>query len=125
VATGLVVSSDDRDQLERALFNLVSNAVKFSRRGGSVAISARSEQDQVVLEISDQGIGMSQQELAQIGTRFFRGETAREGQVPGTGLGVAVVQAIVEGHGGSLSYSSSAGAGTTARVLLRPARPAG
>jgi signal transduction histidine kinase len=118
VGERLLVASGDRDQLERALINLASNAVKFSRRGGVISIRARGETGQVLIEVVDQGIGMAAHELAQIGTRFFRGETAREGQVQGTGLGVSVVRSIVENHGGSLSYESCPGEGTTARVLL-------
>jgi hypothetical protein len=108
----------DRDQLERALLNLTANAVKFSKPGGTVTLRLIPDHDHVTIEVSDQGIGMSEQDLAQLGTRFFRSDSARIRQVPGTGLGVAVVHSIVAGHGGTVRYDSRPGEGTTVRLRL-------
>ena len=113
----------DRDQLERVLLNLTANAVKFSRSGGTVTVRLIPGDDHVTIEVIDEGIGMSEQDLARLGTRFFRSDSARIRQLPGTGLGVSVVHSIVTRHGGSVQFSSRPGEGTTARVRL-PLRPA-
>jgi signal transduction histidine kinase len=108
----------DAGELERVLMNLVSNAVKFSSPGGAVTIRVRRMDDTVAVEVSDQGIGMSPEELRQIGSRFFRSESARVSHIQGTGLGVSVVRSIIERHGGRVEYTSRPGEGTTVNVLL-------
>ncbi len=108
----------DRDQLERVLLNLTANAVKFSQRGGTVTLRLIPAEDHVLIEVVDQGIGMSEQDLARLGTRFFRSDTARIRHLPGTGLGVSVVQSIVIRHGGTVRFTSRPGEGTTAQVRL-------
>jgi len=113
----------DRDQLERALLNLAANAVKFSKPGGLVTLRLIPGEGHIMIEVSDQGIGMSEQDLQRLGTRFFRSDSARIRQLPGTGLGVSVVCSIVSAHGGSVEFVSRPGEGTTARVRLPRAAP--
>jgi signal transduction histidine kinase len=114
----------DRDQLERTLLNLMSNAVKFSERGGTVTVSATASDGTITLDVVDEGVGIADDELGQLFTRFYRGSAARTGAVQGTGLGLSLVKRIVERHGGSVEVSSRLGHGTTATVRLPAARAA-
>jgi len=109
----------DRGQLERALINLGSNAVKFTPRGGRVTIGATlAEEGLVQVCVTDTGIGIPTHDLERLTERFFRASNAADAAIPGTGLGLAIVRTIVEGHGGELRVESAEGTGTTVRVLL-------
>ncbi len=88
----------DRPLIQQALANLLDNAIKFSRPGGAVGLSARREQDLVRIVVRDGGIGMAPAELARASERFFRAESARS--TPGSGLGLSLVQAVAQLHGG-------------------------
>jgi signal transduction histidine kinase len=118
----------DRSQLERVLFNLLSNAVKFSRVGGTVEIDGTIQGEEVVLTVTDTGLGVSAEELPKLFTRFFRSASDAAHKIPGTGLGLAVVREIVENHGGTVTMDSVLGEGSTVTVRLpvlpvRPIRP--
>lgn len=108
----------DPNQLEQVLFNLVSNAVKFSLPGGMVTVRAERDGDAVVLTVEDQGIGIPEEDLPKVFSRFHRGEVAIRRAIPGTGLGLAVVQGIVEGHQGQVTVDSAPGEGTRISVRL-------
>ena len=108
----------DSGQLERVLFNLVTNAVKFTPEGGRVAIIGSATTEGARLSVSDSGMGIPEDEQAQLFTRFFRSAAARENAIQGTGLGLAIVKSIVENHGGSIAVSSAVGVGTTVSVDL-------
>ena len=105
----------DRTQLQRALVNILSNAIKFTPSQGTVRLSCHidSDTDEVVLTCEDTGIGIPEADLAQLFTRFFRASNATSQAIPGTGLGLAIVQAIVEIHGGTLTVDSVEHKGTT------------
>jgi signal transduction histidine kinase len=109
----------DRAQLQRALVNIVSNAIKFTPSEGTVRVSCRVDPvaDEVVVTCQDTGIGIPQADLEHLFTRFFRASNAARQAIPGTGLGLAIVQAIVELHHGRLALTSAEGEGTT--VVLR------
>lgn len=96
----------DRDMIQQAVANLLDNALKFSPEGGVIALSARLEGAQVRIVISDQGPGIPQEDLARATERFFRGETARS--TPGSGLGLALVVAVAQLHGGTLVLADAA-----------------
>lgn len=115
----------DRSQLERSLINLGSNAVKFTPSGGRASLAAHADEDRVVIEVSDTGIGIPTKDQERLFDRFFRASNATEAAIPGTGLGLAIVRAIVEGHGGELDVESVVGVGTTMRVVLPSAAAAG
>ena len=100
----------DVARFDRVLQNLLSNAVKFSPGDRPITVHVRSEQDTLVLEVRDQGRGIPPEELPRITTPFYRASTA--GGVPGTGLGLAGVKAIVEQHHGTLAIESAEGEGT-------------
>ncbi|WP_019873326.1 PAS domain-containing sensor histidine kinase [Sporichthya polymorpha] len=108
----------DAGQLERVLFNLVTNAVKFTPDGGRVSIVGAAVDGLARLSVSDSGIGIPEEEQEQLFTRFFRSSAARENAIQGTGLGLVIVKSIVEAHGGSISVASLVGVGTTVTVEL-------
>ncbi len=122
----LVVTSEDDlppvladpTHLERVLQNLISNAVKFSHEGGQVTVLLGREDSQVVLRISDTGIGIPDDEQDQVFSRFYRSSRAVEEEIQGTGLGLALVRTVVEWHGGSVDVDSVEGEGTTVTVRL-------
>ena len=108
----------DAGQLERVVLNLVGNAVKFTEDGGRVACSLSRSDGRAVIEVSDDGIGIPQEEQADLFTRFFRSRGAQARQIQGTGLGLTIVQSIVQSHGGEIGVDSEHLVGTTVRVSL-------
>jgi signal transduction histidine kinase len=111
----------DKGRLFQLLDNLISNAIKFTPEGGRVDVRALRTPTGGVLEVSDTGIGLAPGEVERVFERFFRSERAMDQQIPGTGLGLFISRAIAEAHGGRITASSTAGAGTTFRIEL-PAR---
>jgi signal transduction histidine kinase len=105
----------DRELIQQAVANLVDNAVKFSRPGDAVRISAAVSPDGVEISVADQGPGIPEADLVRVTERFFRGEIARN--TPGSGLGLALVQAVALLHGGSLRMAD-AGPGLAAIIVL-------
>jgi PAS domain S-box-containing protein len=107
----------DRDRVGQAIDNLVSNALKFTPPGGSVDVRLRSNDGVAVVEVSDTGLGMSEEDRQRVFDRFFRAGATRD-SAPGVGLGLTIVKAIAEGHGGNVSVESEEGVGTTFRIEL-------
>jgi two-component system sensor histidine kinase BaeS len=112
----------DADQLRvrQVVDNLVDNAVKYSLPGGVVRVSVAPVGGSVRLVVSDDGIGVPQEELGLIFDRFFRGSNAEDHVANGTGLGLAVVAAIVHGHGGEIEATCPPGHGLTITVTFPP-----
>jgi signal transduction histidine kinase len=112
----------DVKQLERAFTDLVENAVKFTLSGGTVRVvaqPARSEDGHsVTVRVVDTGIGVPEDELPHLFTKFFRASNARAAAIPGVGLGLAIARATFEAHGGRIAADSKVGGGTTMRVEL-------
>jgi signal transduction histidine kinase len=108
----------DRARLADLLDNLVSNAIKFTPRGGWVSVRLSRADGEAKLEVEDTGIGVPGDEQVRLFDRFFRSSTASAAAIPGTGLGLAISKAIVEAHGGTIGVASVEGAGTTFRVML-------
>ena len=129
----LEVSYDDRaadatilgdlDELERALVNLVSNAIKFTPDGGAVRLDSRREGDCLVWSVSDTGLGVREEDRQHLFERFFRSGTVTAMAIPGTGLGLPIVDLIAQAHGGSVHYVPHEGAGSTFEIRL-PVAPA-
>ena len=122
----------DPQQLEQVFTNLISNALKFTPAGGSVLVtlSPADDDDGVLIEVRDTGMGIPPDEYPNLFTRFFRASNAAEAALPGTGLGLAIVQEIVHRHGGAVDIESELGVGTTLTVWLpaasqdvRPSNP--
>ena len=106
----------DADQLQSAVQNLVSNAVKYSHPGGTVRVVLRREGDEAVLSVQDDGIGIPVSDQEHLFERFFR--AGNTGDIHGTGLGLALVRQVVERHQGSIDLSSEVGEGTRVRLTL-------
>jgi PAS domain S-box-containing protein len=129
IAPGLGSAVVDHAQLERALLNLLTNAVKFTPAGGSVTCTVeRDEQDNIVFTVTDTGIGIPKQEQDRLFTRFFRSSLATSRAIQGSGLGLVIAKTIVEAHGGTLHLKSAEGEGTVVTVSIpagtEPARRA-
>jgi PAS domain S-box-containing protein len=105
-------------RLQQVLDNLLSNAVKFSGRGGKVQVSARPEGQMWRIDVTDEGIGIPAGELDGLFGRFVRGTNARMAGLPGAGLGLSVVKAIAELHGGRVEVESAVELGSTFSVFL-------
>lgn len=113
----LVVRGDAR-HLERLVSNLVTNAMKFTADGGRVRCSLQLIGGIARLEVSDSGIGIPKAEQGDLFTRFFRSSTAQEHAIPGSGLGLTIVESIVRSHGGKISVASAHMRGATFTVDL-------
>jgi two-component system, OmpR family, phosphate regulon sensor histidine kinase PhoR len=107
----------DPTALERVVDNLLGNAVKYTDRG-SVSLVVGTDRGDLVLTVADTGNGMTETEVSHAFDRFYRGEGAALGAVPGLGIGLAVTKQLVEAHGGTVSVSSRPGAGTRFAVRL-------
>jgi signal transduction histidine kinase len=109
--------SADRARLTQALANLLDNAVKYTPAGGRVTVSiSTGTGPTAVVEVSDTGVGIPADELPQIWDRLFRGDRSRSER--GLGLGLSLVKAIVEAHGGTVEVRSTPGAGSTFIIEL-------
>lgn len=108
----------DRARLAQLTDNLVSNAIKFTPEGGRVELRGRADATHAIVEVSDNGIGIREDEIRQLFTRFFRAESATDRSIAGTGLGLAIAKSIADAHHGSIEVDSKLGSGTTMRLLL-------
>ncbi|MGI5247265.1 ATP-binding protein [Dactylosporangium sp. CA-139066] len=107
------VVQGDAEQLERVVLNLLDNAVKFSEPAGTVTVTGRERDGEVVLWVRDTGVGIPDNEQGMIFNRFFRTADAQKRAIKGSGLGLAISKAIVEAHGGWIALESIEGSGTT------------
>jgi signal transduction histidine kinase/CHASE2 domain-containing sensor protein len=103
----------DPDLLSRAVENLVSNAIKYSPDATCITISARAEEEYVAIEIADHGYGIPEADLERVFEKFYRVPRVQDADVPGTGLGLALVREIAELHHGSVSVRSEVNQGST------------
>ena len=112
----------DRRQLVSALYNLLENAVKFSYDSGVVRFEGRRKQDEAIIEVADQGIGIPPRDLERIFERFYRVDQGRSHTTGGTGLGLSIARHVASNHDGRIEVDSREGEGSTFRLIL-PARP--
>jgi signal transduction histidine kinase len=115
-AAGDVIVDADRMRLEQVAANLIDNALKYTPAGGRIEVDVRRDADRARLEVRDTGAGIPADELPRIWERLFRGDRSRTER--GLGLGLSLVKAIVEAHGGTVSVSSAVGQGSTFTVSL-------
>lgn len=111
----------DPDALRQVLDNLVDNAIKYTRNGGTITIRWFGTADSAGFEVEDTGVGISDRDLPRIFERFYRADKARSREVGGTGLGLAIVKHLVQSMKGTIRASSQLGKGTTFRVTLQRA----
>lgn len=121
---GVSVISGDRNRLEQALQNLVANAIRHAGAGGKVSIAVRSVDDDVVFAVEDSGKGIPEEHLPRIFDRFYKVDESRAStEMPsGSGLGLSIVQAIANRHGGTVRASNVPGGGATFELRI-PAKP--
>jgi two-component system phosphate regulon sensor histidine kinase PhoR len=110
--------SGDPDYLERAVANLVDNALKYTPEKGAIRVAARRAGAQVVVEVEDSGIGIPPADLPRIFERFYRVDKSRSRSLGGTGLGLAIVKHIAQAHGGTVDVTSAPGRGSTFRLSV-------
>lgn len=113
-----LVVEGDRDRLVQVLNNLVSNALKYTPAGGSVAVEVRHEGNQVAIDVVDTGIGIGGDDLEHIFDRFYRADNSTTRSSGGTGLGLAISKSLVERMGGTIGCQSKIGAGSTFTFTL-------
>jgi len=111
----------DREQLRRVMNNLIGNAVKYrgEKEKGTIKVSLREEENQVCVDVADNGKGIAESALPYIFERFYRADASRNSKQGGSGLGLAIAKRIIEEHGGSIRAESKDGEGTTIRFTLR------
>jgi signal transduction histidine kinase len=108
----------DREALRCVLWNLFENAVKYSPDCDTVRVRVAGNLRQVEIAVRDQGVGIPRHEQRRIFEKFVRGSAARENNIRGTGIGLAMARQIVRAHGGDITVESEPGQGSTFRVLL-------
>lgn len=108
----------DTDQMMRVIDNIMNNAIKYSPDGGTITVRLRQRQNQVLLSIADQGLGIPRKDLSKIFDRFYRADKARSRAQGGTGLGLAIAKEIVNVHGGKIWADSREGHGSTFYISL-------
>jgi len=118
IAPELGVIQADHDRLVQVLSNLLSNACKYTPDGGKVSLAVKSNDGWIAIEVSDTGVGISEAEQSKIFSRFYRTHEARLSQIQGAGLGLAITKSLVEKMGGSISFRSEQGKGSTFTVAF-------
>ena len=123
VDAGLPAVMADPDALQRAVQNLIGNAVKYGGEDRWLAVEAMAEGAEVVVRVADHGPGITREDLPHLFKPFYRSRRAREAQVPGSGLGLSLVRHVIEAHGGKVEARSEPDRGSTFTLRL-PAVPA-
>ena len=108
----------DTDKMTQVIDNILNNAIKYSPDGGKIAVTMKTTDDQMILSISDQGLGIPKQDLPRIFDRFYRVDRARSRAQGGTGLGLAIAKEIVKQHEGFIWAKSEYGKGSTFTIVL-------
>lgn len=107
----------DPNKLKQVAINLISNAIKYNRKNGSITIGASGDGDKVVFYVQDAGIGMLPEQIPQLFNKFYRSPGC-ENMAQGTGLGLSIVKKIIDGHHGQIIVDTELGKGTTFKVIL-------
>jgi signal transduction histidine kinase len=108
----------DSNALSQVLYNLMDNAVKFSGEKSEIHIKLTSNEEQITLEVMDEGIGIDREDMEQIFDKFYQGRNATQHAVQGTGLGLTLVKHVVEAHDGSISVESDVGKGSNFKIII-------
>jgi signal transduction histidine kinase len=127
IPEGLPVVLHEPEAIQQVLQNLISNAAKYGEKGGWIGIRARIERQTLDVSVSDRGIGMTDEELGHIFEKFYRSKSPLARREKGTGIGLAIVQYIMETHHASISVKSTPGLGTsfTLHFPIRSPVPSG
>ncbi len=108
----------DKNRMYQVMENLLNNAVKFSPEGGEVTVSIEGGRDELKISVTDEGIGIPEEDLPHVFERFYRAGNATTAAIRGTGLGLGIVKYIVESHGGRILVQSKLGKGSTFSFTL-------
>ena len=108
----------DTDKITQVLDNILNNAIKYSPDGGTITVSMRTTESQLIISISDEGLGIPKQDLPKIFDRFYRVDKARSRAQGGTGLGLAIAKEIIKQHHGFIWAKSIYGEGSTFTIVL-------
>jgi two-component system phosphate regulon sensor histidine kinase PhoR len=113
-----IVVTADRTRLGQVFYNLIDNAIKFNRPGGSVIVSSTFSNGSLEVRVEDTGVGIASADLPRIFERLYRADKSRSRRTEGTGLGLAIVKHLVQAHGGEVAVKSELGRGTCFTVTL-------
>jgi two-component system sensor histidine kinase VicK len=108
----------DKDRIESVLINIVSNAFKYTPRGGEVVVVCAAVDEGIYISVRDNGVGVSAEDIPHLFDRFYRVDKARSRDMGGTGLGLPIAKEIVLAHGGDVGVDSEPGKGTTVRIYI-------
>ena len=108
----------DKEKLQQVLINILSNAMKYTANGGNILMEAHPSEKGIAICVSDNGMGIPEEDLPRLFERFYRVEKARTSDAGGTGLGLAIAKEIIDAHGGEIHVESVSGEGTRVHVLL-------
>lgn len=117
-AEGIPNITGDRQRLEQVIINIISNAIKYTPDGGHIDIEMHPEKDMLITTVTDNGVGIPEEDIAHIFERFYRVEKSRTSDAGGTGLGLAIAKELVEAHGGQISIQSRQSEGTAVRIAI-------
>jgi len=117
-----ILVNADREKIRQVLVNLIDNSFKYGNEGGTTAVSLFELHDQVLVEITDDGIGIEEKYLPRLFERFFRTDSSRSRQIGGSGLGLAIVKHIVEAHEQTINVRSTEGLGSTFGFTLQKSK---
>jgi two-component system sensor histidine kinase BaeS len=112
------VVDGDPARLAQVLDNLLTNALRYTDRGGTVTVTVRGRRDGVGVDVSDTGVGIAADDLPHVFDRFWRADRSRSRATGGSGVGLAVVQRLVVAHGGRIEVESEPGRGTSFHIWL-------
>ncbi|MGH6982283.1 MAG: sensor histidine kinase [Stellaceae bacterium] len=118
IAAGLPEVVADRRALNQILINLISNAIKFTPRGGRVTVGAQHEGRDLRVMVEDTGVGIGEEDLPRLGEAFFQARASNDRRHDGSGLGLSIVKGLVRLHDGDMDISSRLGEGTRVSVRL-------
>jgi len=113
----------DTSGLQQVFINLINNAVKFSRQGGTVQVIVSDNETEVLIDIIDSGVGIPEQAISHLFERFYRARNVTIAEIPGSGIGLYIVKSIVEELGGEIRVESVLNQGTTFTVRLKRFEP--
>jgi signal transduction histidine kinase len=115
---GTVLAHVDGARVKQVVDNLISNAVKYSPENGVITVALERDEASAVISVADNGRGVSKTDQVRLFDRFFRTREVREAAIQGVGIGLTIVKAIVDAHGGTITVSSEPGRGSTFTVRL-------
>jgi two-component system phosphate regulon sensor histidine kinase PhoR len=108
----------DKNKIQQVFMNLISNSIKYGKDGGTTKVRLFDMSDKILIEVADDGIGISENALSRLFERFYRVDKNRSREIGGTGLGLAIVKHIIEGHQQTINVRSTVNVGSTFSFIL-------